>query len=151
MWATSFSKFYHFRKTKKQKKIEKSKSSKQYRKGIFLQRLKSSWLFLNSLSANPTKWSSTLKQFVGNSRRIVWVCLTILWGWRLKGYSIPGWFTAILFRFSCITIMASTSFLKFHSAVIFWIRKPNWETNCNQTCLFISDDHFYEYISLHRL
>ena len=24
-------------------------------------------------------------QFVGNSRRIVLVCLTILWGWRLKG------------------------------------------------------------------
>ena len=28
-------------------------------------------LFYNSLSANPTKWSNTLKQFVGNSRRIV--------------------------------------------------------------------------------
>ena len=26
---------------------------------------------LNSLSAIPTKWSNTLKQFVGNSRRIV--------------------------------------------------------------------------------
>ena len=26
----------------------------------------------------------TLKQFVGNIWRIVWVCLTILWGWRLK-------------------------------------------------------------------
>ena len=34
----------------------------------------------------PTqKWSNTLKQFVGNSRRIVWVCLSILWGWILKG------------------------------------------------------------------
>ena len=40
---------------------------------------------LNPLSANPTKWSVTLKQFVGNSRQIAWVCLTILWGWRLKG------------------------------------------------------------------
>ena len=36
----------------------------------------------NPLSANPTKWSNTLKQFLSNSRR-VW--LTILWGWRLKG------------------------------------------------------------------
>ena len=27
----------------------------------------------------------TLKQLVGNSRRIVRVFLTILWGWRLKG------------------------------------------------------------------
>ena len=25
------------------------------------------------------------KQFIGCRRRIVWVCLTILWGWRLKG------------------------------------------------------------------
>ena len=39
---------------------------------------------VNSLSANPTKRSNTLKQFVGNSRQIVWVCLTILCGWRLK-------------------------------------------------------------------
>ena len=36
------------------------------------------------LNANPTNWSNTLKQFVGNSRKIFWVCLTILWGWRLK-------------------------------------------------------------------
>ena len=43
------------------------------------------WLGLNPLSFNPTKWSNTLKQFVGNSQRIVWVCLTILWGWRVKG------------------------------------------------------------------
>ena len=25
------------------------------------------------------------EQFVGKSQRIVWVSLTILWGWRLKG------------------------------------------------------------------
>ena len=46
------------------------------------------WYFLvssNTSSANPTKWSNRLKQFVSNSRRIFWVCLTILWGWRLKG------------------------------------------------------------------
>ena len=29
---------------------------------------------INSLSANPTKWSNTLKQFVGYCQRIVWVC-----------------------------------------------------------------------------
>ena len=38
------------------------------------------------LSAFPKNWSNTLKQFFGESQRIVWVCLTILWGWRLKGY-----------------------------------------------------------------
>ena len=31
----------------------------------------------NALSTNPTK--------CGKSRRIVWVCLTILWGWCFKG------------------------------------------------------------------
>ena len=30
-------------------------------------------------NANPIKWPNTL-----NSRRIAWVCLTILWGWHLK-------------------------------------------------------------------
>ena len=35
------------------------------------------------MSANPIKWSNTLKQFVGFCQRIVWVCLIILWGWCL--------------------------------------------------------------------
>ena len=34
----------------------------------------------NPLSANTTKWSNTLKQFVGET-----VCVTTLWDWRLKG------------------------------------------------------------------
>ena len=42
---------------------------------------------LNPLRANPTKWSYTLKQFVGCCQRTVWVCLIILRGWRLKGSS----------------------------------------------------------------
>ena len=42
-------------------------------------------LGIHSLSANPTKWSNTLKQFFGNIRGIVWLYLTILWGWHLKG------------------------------------------------------------------
>ena len=37
-----------------------------------------SWKMMNALTANPTKRSSALKQFVGESRRIVWVCLTTL-------------------------------------------------------------------------
>ena len=41
-------------------------------------------LRLNPLSANPTKWSNTLKTIRPLLRRIVWVCLTILWGWLLK-------------------------------------------------------------------
>ena len=39
------------------------------------------------LSTNFTKWSNKLKHFVGCCRRIVWVCLPILWDWHLKGYN----------------------------------------------------------------
>ena len=43
------------------------------------------WLLLdNLLKANLKKWSNKLKQLFGNSRRIVWVCLAILRGRRLK-------------------------------------------------------------------
>ena len=40
--------------------------------------------YFNSLSVNPIKWPNTLEQLVGYCRRIVWVYLTVLWGWRLK-------------------------------------------------------------------
>ena len=30
------------------------------------------YIFFNPLSANPGRWSNTLKQFLGNSQRIVW-------------------------------------------------------------------------------
>ena len=47
-----------------------------------------SWIsrisLLNPVSTNPTKWSNTLKQFLGNSQRVVWVGLIILWGWCLN-------------------------------------------------------------------
>ena len=42
------------------------------------------WRFVKPLSANPTIWSNTLKQFVVKNRQIVWVCLTILVGLVLK-------------------------------------------------------------------
>ena len=41
--------------------------------------------YINPVNANPREWSNTLKQFVGYCPRIVWVCLTILWSWGLKG------------------------------------------------------------------
>ena len=37
-------------------------------------------LVWNPLNVNPTKWSNTLTQ----KEYVVWVCLTILGGWRLK-------------------------------------------------------------------
>ena len=40
---------------------------------------------LNLLSANPTKCQTHSSNSSAISRRIIWVCLTILWNWRLKG------------------------------------------------------------------
>ena len=37
-------------------------------------------LIIKILSANPTKWSNTLKQLVVCSQQIFCVSLTILWG-----------------------------------------------------------------------
>ena len=47
--------------------------------------------WFNPLSANPIKWSNTLKQFVRNSRRIVWMCLTNFEGLAFKGLSLIDW------------------------------------------------------------
>ena len=63
--------------------------------------LRNSWMTknVNPWSTNPTKWSNTLRQFVGNSRQNVWMCLTILWGWRLKTfkpYFHPGPLSEVL-------------------------------------------------------
>ena len=43
-----------------------------------------SQMLLDPSNVHSTKWSNTLKQFIGKSRQIVWVCLTILWGLLLK-------------------------------------------------------------------
>ena len=40
---------------------------------------------LNPWSIKPTKWLNTLKRLVDCCQRIVWVGLTIFWGWHLKG------------------------------------------------------------------
>ena len=40
---------------------------------------------LNRLTATPTKWSNTLKQFAGKWPNNCLSVLSILWGWRLKG------------------------------------------------------------------
>ena len=54
---------------------------------IFLFDLYFSWIFMrkvNPLSANPAKWLKRT-QTIRKSNLIVQMCLTILWGWRLKG------------------------------------------------------------------
>ena len=53
---------------------------------MFLKNKKQTFnMSFNPLSTNLTTWSNTLKQFVGSSRRIILVCLVILWGWHLQG------------------------------------------------------------------
>ena len=54
----------------------------------------------NTLSANPTKWSNTLK-------RIVWMCLTILRGWHFKG--------SVIYHKKKVGIILQSSFIKFFS------------------------------------
>ena len=39
----------------------------------FCDDFKRDWKLFDPLSANPTKWSNTLKQFVGYCLRIIWV------------------------------------------------------------------------------
>ena len=58
----------------------------------------------NHLNSNPTKWSNTLNNSSANCRRIVWVCLTILWNWRLKGLkwsNLPKTSTASVITYFC--------------------------------------------------
>ena len=50
----------------------------------------------NHLNAIPTKWSNTLKH--------VWVCLTILRGWRLKGEDFITAYNNYLSQRACSTI-----------------------------------------------
>ena len=60
------------------------------------------YLRINPLSANPTKWSNTLKEFVGFYRRIV------LWGWRLKGQQHSGKENYLIqFTFSAMFLIRS--------------------------------------------
>ena len=40
---------------------------------------------VNTLSANPTNWSNTLNNSSAICWRSVWMCLTIVWYWRIKG------------------------------------------------------------------
>ena len=54
-----------------------STSKCKHNKNLCNERLNVPALF-NPSSANPQKWLNTLKQFVGKSQGIVWVCLIIL-------------------------------------------------------------------------
>ena len=54
---------------------------------------------LNLLSASPTKWSNTLKQFVGNSRWIVWVWpFCVVGTYRVKLISLVNLYSELKLR-----------------------------------------------------
>ena len=78
---------------------------------------------LSPLSASPTKWSNTFKQFVGKSRQIVWLCLTILWGWCLK--VAPA--TFLLLCFVCLKehFWSKKKYFLFHFKSSF----HSWDSN----------------------
>ena len=95
-------------------------SHKKYHKGVFKPHFQKLFLprkfHLNPLSANPTRWSNTLKQFVGCCRRVVWVCLTVLWGWRLKKVKCLTGFYMLL----CTIRVYLWKLPKYHCKVNLW-------------------------------
>ena len=107
-------------------------------------------IIINPLSANPTKWSNTLKQFVGESRWIVWVCLTILWGWRLKGWMLWNYIMihpTITHQKSNLLINCKFNSIRnlFSTKVILLLFPTTWKLFlCNNFLLIIfldSEDH----------
>ena len=90
-------------------------------------------------SANPTKWSKTLKQFVGCFWRIAWECSTILWVWRLKGYNWVDRMDLLLKRFRLLRPwFAWTSFthkIRLYTGIVAW---PNNEHDIDVQNFLIS-------------
>ena len=78
------------------------------------------WLlkFVKPLSANLQKGQTHSNNSSANCWRIVWVCLTILWGWRLKIFQDTGFLWPI---FSCIRTE-----LKIRSCSHYESYKKNW-------------------------
>ena len=96
--------------------------------------------WVNPLSTNPTKWSNTLKKFVGKSWRIAWVCLIILWGWRLKSWRNEIWNLVFILkgyislkniwvnfrRLGIFTLKISANIIKIHET---WTSLTCWHKN----------------------
>ena len=59
-------------------------------------------IYINPLSANPTKWSNILQQFVSFCRRIVWVYLAILLSWHFFSFSWSLTICFIVASYSCM-------------------------------------------------
>ena len=76
---TNFSPMLHFYTPWKCQKIRFSDVFREYRNGTL------DWNGLTLLAANPQNGQTHSSNSSANYRRIVWVCLTILRDWRLKG------------------------------------------------------------------
>ena len=87
-------------------------------------------VFFNPLRANPTKWSNTLKHAI--CRRIVWVCLTILWNSFCEGLTLGLFFSLLLVQ---KTILKSYFFRKAgllaSSPLKIYIQLPRFATPSN--------------------
>ena len=83
------------------------------------------WVFfrVNSLSANPKKWSNTLKQFVGN---LPTNCLSVFdhfVGLALKELSTPDWDLDFIFTNSFFLLKVITYLIKLCSTTM-WFSTP---------------------------
>ena len=55
---------------------------------MFNVQLKRYFILVQPFKDQPHKMVRNAQQFVGNSRRIFWMRLTILWGWFFKGLKL---------------------------------------------------------------
>ena len=86
-------------------------------------------------NASATKWSKTLKKFVGFCRRVVWVCSTILWGWSLKCYLGSYFQTVCSCHVTYVFQRESTFYCCLNvKELLAWSRREIWGlSDCNWT------------------
>ena len=117
-----------------------------------------------SLSANRTKWSNALKQFVSFCRRIVWVCLTFFFLILLSSYSLyitplcmfhDNSFILIFLRFWLISRSKMQVLLFVFEKLLnvlkwaqyFWLDWYNYRSRCHWRLQFCLANNFCPFIS----
>ena len=91
----------------------------------------------SSLSLNHTKWSNIHKQFACCCQQNVWVCFTILWGWRLKGSNVMKFIKLkYIFTFAFYNYLAWNNVAQILKYTWVWIGVWTWRigiANCFNT------------------
>ena len=102
--------------------------------------------YISPLSTNPITWSNTLKQFVGNSRRIE--CVWPFWCWRLKGSvtqyllslkwlgfgNFSGWF--YLYLLLLLILLAQGALFGFICLICYWALYQTYVPELNNFPIF---------------